>query len=97
MGGRRQGLVHASEILILFPHAGKRRHPEPPDWTAIRRAMDAATGRRQGRMLARKIEVHVDTVRRWRRGLNLPAPGRIRPLIDALYAMRLYRANKSRL
>lgn len=71
--------------------AGKRRHPVPPDWAAICRATDQAFARRQGRLLASKIGVHRDTILRWRRGVDVPAPAKVKELIAGLYALHLYR------
>lgn len=69
---------------------GKRRHPEPSDWQRIRAAMDEAANRRQMRLVAKKIGVHPDTIIMWRKGTLIPAPERVKPLMDALYALKLY-------
>ena len=69
---------------------GKRRHPCPPDWPRLRAALDEAFSRRQGHLVARDIGVHRDTIFRWRRGVDLPEPRHVRPMIDALYALKLY-------
>lgn len=70
--------------------SGKRRHPEPPDWRRIRAALDEAAKHRQGRLVASKIGVHVDTVRRWRQGEDVPSPAYLADTIAALYALKLY-------
>jgi hypothetical protein len=76
--------------------SGKRRNPIPADWPRIRGALDQAAQRRQMRLVARKIGVHVDTVYRWRVGDLLPEPDRIAGLIDALYALKLYYVRPAR-
>jgi hypothetical protein len=70
--------------------AGKRRHPEPPDWPRIRAALDEAAKRRQTRLVAREVEVHPDTIYAWRKGEDLPAPMYVRKLVASLYALKLY-------
>lgn len=77
--------------------SGRRRHPDPPDWPRIVAAMNEAAKRRQTRLLTRKAKVHEDTIRRWRKGIDMPEPDRVQPLIDALYALRLYWVRTGRL
>lgn len=70
--------------------AGKRRHPEPKDWPRLRAALDLAARRRQQRLVAQKVGVHFDTLYAWRKGEDVPNPMYVRPLTDALYALKLY-------
>lgn len=53
---------------------GKRRHPEPTSWGEIRSNLTLIGKRRKTRALARKMGVHPDTIFRWRRGVDIPAP-----------------------
>lgn len=75
---------------------GKRRNPAPQDWERMRAAISEAVARRQTPLIARNVGVHRDTVLRWRSGHDLPSPNRVRALIDALYALRLYRVRGDR-
>lgn len=59
---------------------GRRQAPPP------RAALDEAAKRRQ----LRKIRVHEDTIRRWRKGVDVPDPCYVPLIIDALYALKLY-------
>lgn len=69
---------------------GKRRNPEPPDWSRIVEALDMAASRRQSQLIADKIGVRRETIMRWRRGVDFPEKHCVKPMIDALYALKLY-------
>jgi hypothetical protein len=47
-------------------------------------------GHSHSRLIAREIGAHVDTIRRWRLGIDLPEARFVGPLVAALYALRLY-------
>jgi len=66
---------------------GRRRHPEPADLAALLRDLDSAARRRLGRRVARRAGVHVDTLRRWRRRIDIPHPDRARRTRAALAAI----------
>lgn len=69
---------------------GKRRNPEPPDWPRILAALEVAAERGQQSLIARKLEIDRATVFRWRHRGDYPERRHVQPLIDALYALKLY-------
>ena len=68
----------------------------PADYDSILAAITEAFRRRQGRLLAKKTGVHVDTVLRWRARVDIPDPIYVDPLIASLYALKLYRVKGKR-